>query len=59
VNRPDFTISTGPTDWLGTSSQIAPNFGDYTDNATVGTTTYYTWSDGRPGVPQPFVDRSS
>jgi hypothetical protein len=59
VNRTDFTISTGPTDWLGTSSQIAPNFGDYTDNATVGTTTYYTWSDGRPGVPQPFVDRSS
>lgn len=59
VNRPDFTISTGPTDWLGTSSQINPNFGDYTDNVTVGTTTYYTWSDGRPGVPQPFVDSSS
>ena len=35
---------------------IVPNFGDYTDNASVGTTTYYTWSDGRLGVPQPFTD---
>lgn len=54
----DFTISTGPTDWAGTSTLIVPNFGDYTDNATSGTTTYYAWSDGRLGVPQPFVDSS-
>jgi hypothetical protein len=52
----DFRITTGSTDWTNTSSLIAPNFGDYTDNASTGTTTYYTWSDGRLGIPQPFVD---
>jgi hypothetical protein len=55
----DFAVTTGPTDWAGTSSLVDPNFGDYTDNATVGTTTYYTWSDGRVGVPQPFVDSAT
>jgi hypothetical protein len=30
----DFRITTVSTDWLGTSSLINPNFGDYTDNAT-------------------------
>lgn len=54
----DFVISTAPTDWANTSTLIIPNFGDYTDNDTTGTTTYYTWSDGRLGVPQPFVDSS-
>ena len=52
----DFRITTGATDWTNTSSVITPNFGDYTDNASAGTTTYYTWSDGRLGVPQPFTD---
>jgi hypothetical protein len=52
----DFRITTGPTDWTNSSSLITPNFGDYTDNASAGTTTYYTWSDGRLGVPQPFTD---
>ena len=52
----DMRITTGSTDWVNTSSLIAPNFGDYTDNASSGTTTYFTWSDGRIGVPQPFVD---
>jgi len=52
----DFRITTGSTDWTNASSFIAPNFGDYTDNASSGTTTYYTWSDGRLGIPQPFVD---
>jgi hypothetical protein len=52
----DFRITTASTDWLGTSSLINPNFGDYTDNATNGTTTFFTWSDGRLGIPQPFVD---
>jgi hypothetical protein len=55
----DFAVTTGPTDWAGTSTLISPNFGDYTDNATVGTTTYYNWSDGRVGVPQPFVDSAT
>jgi hypothetical protein len=53
----DVRITTGSTDWNGTSSLITPNFGDYTDNASTGTRTYYTWADGRIGVPQPFVDR--
>jgi hypothetical protein len=52
----DFPISTGSTDWTNTSSLITPNFGDYTDNTSVGGTTYYTWSDGRLGTPQPFTD---
>jgi hypothetical protein len=52
----DFRITTGATDWTNTSTLITPNFGDYTDSASSGTTTYYTWSDGRLGVPQPFVD---
>jgi hypothetical protein len=45
------------------SSDITPNFGDYTDiyvNAKIGTPTntglrvYPAWSDGRLGDPQPF-----
>jgi hypothetical protein len=56
VQAADVRITTGGTDWTNTSSLIIPNFGDYTDNASAGTTTYYTWSDGRIGVPQPFVD---
>lgn len=56
ANGRDFRITTGSSDWNGTSTLIAPNFGDYTDNASSGNTTYYTWSDGRLGVPQPFVD---
>jgi hypothetical protein len=55
-NAKDFRVTTGNTDWTNTSSLITPNFGDYTDNVSVGTRTYYTWSDGRIGVPQPFVD---
>lgn len=58
TNATDRRITTGATDWNGTSSAINPNFGDYTDNTTDGTRTYYTWSDGRLGVPQPFVDHS-
>ena len=52
----DSRITTGSTDWASTSSLINPNFGDYTDNTSDGTETYFTWSDGRIGVPQPFVD---
>ena len=55
-NATDFRVTTGETDWTNTSSLIVPNFGDYTDNATDGTRTYFNWSDGRLGVPQPFVD---
>ena len=56
LNAIDTRITTGSTDWAGTGSLISPNFGDYTDNATDGTHTYFTWSDGRIGVPQPFTD---
>ena len=52
------------SDWNAVSSDISPNFGDYTDNyvgalgsATfpfTGGTNYIAWSDGRLGVPQPF-----
>ncbi len=56
MNGTDFRITTGSTNWTQTSSLISPNFGDYTDNATDGSTTYFTWSDGRLGIPQPFVD---
>lgn len=52
----DFRVTSASTDWLRTSSYVTPNFGDYTDNASTGNTTYYAWTDGRIGVPQPFVD---
>ncbi len=52
----DSGITTGPTDWNAVSSIIIPNFGDYTDNYITGSTLYVAWSDGRPGIPQPFED---
>jgi len=55
-NGADVRVTTGATDWAGTSSLINPNFGDYTDNASSGEKTFFIWSDGRIGVPQPFVD---
>ena len=49
------------SDWNAVSSDIIPNFGDYTDNYTIGTTglnggsrDFVAWSDGRLGDPQPF-----
>jgi hypothetical protein len=56
VAAPDFRVTTDDTDWNGVSTRITPNFGDYTDSATDGSTPYFTWSDGRLGFPQPFVD---
>lgn len=56
ANGADFRITTGATDWTNTSTAIVPNFGDYTDQTSVGGVTYFTWADGRVGVPQPFVD---
>jgi hypothetical protein len=50
------TITTGPSDWNAVSSDIVPNFGDYTDNYFDGTTLFVAWSDGRLGDPQPFED---
>jgi len=55
-------VTTVASDWLTVSSDINPNFGDYTDNYTIATpsapftgqTDYVAWSDGRLGDPQPF-----
>jgi len=55
-------ITNVASDWNAVSSDIVPNFGDYTDNyvlATpsapyVGTTVAISWSDGRNGTPQAF-----
>jgi len=47
------------SDWNVVSSDIVPNFGDYTDNYTTltanGTVFHVAWSDGRLVVPQPFT----
>jgi hypothetical protein len=56
------TITSTTSDWNSVSSDIVPNFGDYTDNVLVttgaapyvGSTLYVAWSDGRLGLPQPF-----
>ena len=56
------TITSATSDWNSVSSDIVPNFGDYTDNVLVttgtapyvGGTLYVAWSDGRLGLPQPF-----
>lgn len=47
-------VTTVPTDWNSVSSDIVPNFGDYTDNYIANGQVYVAWSDGRLGVPQPF-----
>lgn len=49
------TVTTTPTDWNAVSSDIVPNFGDYTDNYVVGNVDYVAWSDGRIGEPQPYM----
>ncbi len=55
-------ITTDASDWLAVSSDINPNFGDYTDNYVRATSVapytnsdlYVAWSDGRIGDPQPY-----
>jgi hypothetical protein len=55
TNGTDFKITSAASNWIDASSIISPNFGDYTDNSCDGNTTFFTWSDGRIGVPQPYV----
>ncbi len=55
ANGRDFRITTGSTDWSETSS-FRSKFGEYTDNTTDGSKTYYAWTDGRLRVSQPFID---
>lgn len=58
------TVTTGTSNWDNVSSDIVPNFGDYTDAYVIATTSgtftgtkvYVAWADGRLGVPQPFED---
>jgi hypothetical protein len=58
----DTRITSVASNWDNSTSDITPNFGDYTDNNIVttgtwpyvGSTLYVAWSDGRLGVPQPF-----
>ncbi len=55
-------VTTAPSSWFDVSSDIDPNFGDYTDNYIIATpsapytqqTLYVAWADGRLGDPQPF-----
>jgi hypothetical protein len=48
------TVTDVLTDWNAVSSDIVPNFGDYTDNYAAAGQLYVAWSDGRLGEPQPF-----
>jgi hypothetical protein len=58
-------VTTQPSGWHDVSSDIIPNFGDYTDNYVIATATapytgqsdFVSWSDGRLGLPQPFAAR--
>ncbi len=47
-------ITNVSSNWNAVSSDIFPNFGDYTDDLVVGKVLYIAWADGRLGVPQPF-----
>ena len=55
-------VTTAPSNWNAVSSDIVPNFGDYTDNYIIATGSapftqeklFVAWADGRLGVPQPF-----
>jgi len=58
TNTTDSRVTTGGSNWTNTSTIIIPNFGDYTDNTSTGSKTYYIWSDGRLGTPQPFADHN-
>jgi hypothetical protein len=54
--KKEAVVTTGPSNWTAVTSDISPNFGDYTDNYLVGNTLYVAWSDGRLGFPSPFAD---
>ena len=53
------------TDWNAVSSDVVPNFGDYTDNyvSAIASAPYVdnsvsiAWADGRSGAPQAFYAR--
>jgi hypothetical protein len=51
---PNRSVTSVASDWDNTSSDIVPNFGDYTDNYIAGGRVFAAWSDNRIGEPQPF-----
>ncbi len=51
-------ITNVSSNWNAVSSDIVPNFGDYTDDLVVGKSLYAAWADGRLGVPQPFFAKT-
>jgi hypothetical protein len=53
--RRDYVVTSVASNWDNVFSDITPNFGDYTDNYVSGGRLYVAWSDGRTGVPQPFM----
>lgn len=46
------------SDWGATESDLNPNFGDYNDAVSLGTSLLATWADGRNGVPDVFFIRA-
>jgi hypothetical protein len=59
-------VTNQASNWFAASSDIVPNFGDYTDINLVrtangptftGNEIHVAWSDGRMGLPQPFTAR--
>jgi hypothetical protein len=50
-------ITNVSSNWNAQSSDIEPNFGDYTDDLVVGKFLYTAWADGRLSDPQPFFAR--
>jgi hypothetical protein len=58
----NITVTDVASDWNADTSDIVPNFGDYTDSHLialnqppyVGKQLFVAWSDGRLGEPQPF-----
>jgi hypothetical protein len=50
-------ITNVSSNWNAQSSDIEPNFGDYTDDLVVGKSLYTAWADGRLSDPQPFFAR--
>jgi hypothetical protein len=54
---PNVLITNVASDWNTVTSDITPNFGDYTDNYAFGTRVAISWADGRNGTPQAFFAR--
>jgi hypothetical protein len=50
-------ITNVSSNWNAQSSDVEPNFGDYTDDLVVGKFLYTAWADGRLSDPQPFFAR--